>query len=577
MESADFGQAISHFEKVVGLEHHGGVGQGLEQARDLARKSAGQCLRTFGEYTRNVRSVVFVRNGCFALSANDDKTLRLWDVSTGKCVRTYEGHTGVVSCIACFQNGQFALTGSHDGTLRLWEIATNKCVLTFDGSLDSVLTVAISPDDALALSGSFKGIHLWEVATGKCLRTFQCPEGGVKSVAFSPDGRYAVSGHFTPFFSKNKEATLRLWNLSTGECLHTFEDQIEAVTSVAFSPDGRLVISGDKASFDPSSNGKSGNLIKLWDPNTGKCLRTLGWVGGSDGVIESIACSPNGRFVLSGRWKGIQLWDITTGQCLHSVAEHENMSTSSVAFSPDGRLAISGGYYPGGLEKDTKDDTLQLWEVGSVMERYYMPPWFYSKAVTIDEVVKRERLHDAYLSDARESLETGRLNGALECLKQARAIPGFEKNPQSLELQARVGARARIESYGGGWLKSTFDEGLGFIHSVAYSPCGGFALSGGDDKMLSLWDIRTGKCVRSFKGHIGAVLSVAFSPDGYFALSGGSPHIGGGCYGENRLNNMQEAHGWLVEASKLAPTVVSPEMIEEYGTVINKLAKMAGV
>ena len=56
--------------------------------------------------------------------------------------------------------------------------------------------------------------------------------------------------------------------------------------------------------------------------------------------------------------------------------------------------------------------------------------------------------------------------------------------------------------------------------SVAFSPDGRFALSGSWDKSLRLWELATGRCVRSCEGHTDFVRSVAFSPDGERVLSG---------------------------------------------------------
>jgi WD40 repeat protein len=58
------------------------------------------------------------------------------------------------------------------------------------------------------------------------------------------------------------------------------------------------------------------------------------------------------------------------------------------------------------------------------------------------------------------------------------------------------------------------------VKSVAFSPDGRYALSGSDDKTIKLWDVATGRQIRTFTGHTRWVSSVAFSPDGRYALSG---------------------------------------------------------
>ena len=58
------------------------------------------------------------------------------------------------------------------------------------------------------------------------------------------------------------------------------------------------------------------------------------------------------------------------------------------------------------------------------------------------------------------------------------------------------------------------------VTSVSFSPDGKFALSGSWDETLKLWDVATGREIRTFSGHGDGVTSVSFSPDGKFALSG---------------------------------------------------------
>ena len=58
--------------------------------------------------------------------------------------------------------------------------------------------------------------------------------------------------------------TVRLWDLETGRCLRVLEGHTDAVVSVAWSADPRRALSG--------SNDKT---VRLWDVETGRCLRVL--------------------------------------------------------------------------------------------------------------------------------------------------------------------------------------------------------------------------------------------------------------------------------------------------------------
>jgi TIR domain/WD domain, G-beta repeat len=62
------------------------------------------------------------------------------------------------------------------------------------------------------------------------------------------------------------------------------------------------------------------------------------------------------------------------------------------------------------------------------------------------------------------------------------------------------------------------------VVSVAFSPDGRWVVSGSWDKTLNLWEVESGKLLRTFEGHGDEVLSVAFSPDGRKLVSASKDH-----------------------------------------------------
>jgi WD40 repeat protein len=60
----------------------------------------------------------------------------------------------------------------------------------------------------------------------------------------------------------------------------------------------------------------------------------------------------------------------------------------------------------------------------------------------------------------------------------------------------------------------------GAVYCSAVSPDGRYIISGSYDHTLKLWDLETGKEVRTFRGHSNWVTSVDFSPQGNVILSG---------------------------------------------------------
>ncbi|MBS0649068.1 MAG: WD40 repeat domain-containing protein, partial [Verrucomicrobia bacterium] len=149
---------------------------------------------------------------------------------------------------------------------------------------------------------------------GTMLHTLQGHSRAVRSLAVLPGGILA---------SRSEDRTIKLWNPSTGECLRTL--QAEDGSSLAVLPGG--ILAGGYDDF----------TIKLWNPSTGECLRTL---EGHSSFVQSLAVLPGGILASRSEDRTIKLWNPSTGECLRTL---EAKYGFSLAVLPGGILASGSG------------------------------------------------------------------------------------------------------------------------------------------------------------------------------------------------------------------------------------------
>ena len=96
------------------------------------------------------------------VSANDEGTVRVWDVTTGAAPRVLTGHQGPVSSAAFSPDGRQVLSAGYDGTVRVWDLVTSADPLVFHGHKGPVLSAVYNADGRLVVTAGKDGtVRVW--------------------------------------------------------------------------------------------------------------------------------------------------------------------------------------------------------------------------------------------------------------------------------------------------------------------------------------------------------------------------------------------------------------------------------
>lgn len=449
------------------------------------------------KHNGHVVSASFSPDGKRVVStSNEDSIIRIWDAESGQKLNNLEGSLLIdhLTSVAFSPNGKRVVAASQNNIVQVWDTETGEELNTQMSHYDIVNSAFFSPDGESIVSASDDGtVCIWDVESGRKIKTFTEYEDGISESGFS---FAAFSPDGKRVVSASWDSTVRIWDVGSGKALNILEGHAAPVRSANFSPDGKRVVS---ASDD--------GTIRIWNVETGQTLKTLEgeslsaysftdddkpFLSSGSNPVCSASFSPDGKRIVSASQKTVSIWDAETGEELVRLEGHASL-INTASFSPDGKSIVSA----------SNDKTVRIWNFETCTEVKITKGHHVVSPISPDG--RSVVLASGSIWDAFTGREVITLKGCSNLVSAAFSLDGKRIASISEDNSVHVWD---VES--GRELKS-LEERVPDFSSITFSPNGKNIVST-SVQMTRIWNSETGEELNKLEGR--GYRTTNFSPDG---------------------------------------------------------------
>jgi len=278
---------------------------------------------------------------------------------------------------------------------------------------------------------------------------------------------------------------------------HTLLKHGSSVLTVAYSPVNPFLI---------ASAGDNG-VIKLWNLRNG----TVATLGRHDDTVNSIAFSPDGRFLASGGDDYVlKLWNVNHKRHIvthEHITDRARSQVKAVTFSPNGSMIATGGRHAKLWNARTYNEIVTLRHID----------WVWAVAFSNDGrlLATGDNSGQVTVWDVQSQQAVTRLHADSDVVYTVQFSP-------DAQILAGAGYEGKVKLWKApNWIPHGTLTTNGTISNMSFSPDSSTLATTGYTS-VNLWRVNIGENIGTLMGHTDWVRGTAFSPDGSSLISGGT-------------------------------------------------------